>query len=68
MKPNRVIDQYGVIHVLDASGWNYVPEVEIDPELPRWQNGALWYGGFALGLVVLFLAGEGMWVAWSALL
>lgn len=53
------------IRLLQAS---QAPEYEeIDPKLPRWQNGALWYGGFALCLGTLFLAGEGMWMALEAL-
>lgn len=68
MKPNRVIDQYGIIHVLDASGWNYVPIEEADPKLPAWQYCLFWTAALSFCLGTLFLAGEGMWMAWSALL
>lgn len=65
MKPATISTPDG-IYVLDHDGF-YVAYEEPDPKLPAWQNSALWYGGFALGLGTLFLAGEGMWMALEAL-
>jgi len=66
MKPATISTPDG-IYVLDRDGF-YIPYEEPDPKLPAWQYTAFWSLALAGCLFTLFLAGEGMWMAWSALL
>jgi len=65
-RPPRVVTTEGIF-ILDHTGF-YVPYEEPDPELPRWQYFTFWVAALGFCLGTLFLAGEGMWMAWSALL